>query len=355
MPTITSPVETYIDGTIIRDWQYKDAASSPNYIPLDEAYMDGIIVYRRELVLTLPEYVTPINLSDYIANNNPDNYKVIRIVNNYTQPTIYTGQLGYPSDPLLVTLENNGDILGFSSGDTALVVQAPIKLINNGYIKGAGGVGGTGQASNGVSRQVGAWEHRSAYDDGGPYVEGQMSPLANSTQNGPYYNRFWKTAGGVNSGAWALRDGTNQHYFDTNSASNWGDYQDVYRHSGVTLRHNTGTGLLVVVEETEGYTAGAGGLGGAGQSFSNPVAEAGHASTSGTHYGPTSGFNPSTGYNLAPLTQPSTSNGGNGGDFGSNGASVTGGGAGGSAGNAITGYANLTTGSNTGNTIGAVV
>lgn len=95
-----------------------------------------------------------ISLEQVINDNNPTNKTEIVITNNYVQPTIQTGNI----DGLDVTLINNGEIQGNTTyegynpnrSSTALIVNttdnSAFKLINNGWIRAAGGNGGAGGA-----------------------------------------------------------------------------------------------------------------------------------------------------------------------------------------------------------------
>jgi len=100
------------------------------------------------LQLTLPKSYTQINLTDYIKAHNPQNKHTVIIYNKIVNCSVATGSLS----GLDVTLINTGELQGFQKGRTntnvsknyGLHLTGPLKLINNGWIKGCGGAGGRG-------------------------------------------------------------------------------------------------------------------------------------------------------------------------------------------------------------------
>ncbi len=113
-------------------------------------FFNGVQVFQRSDVLYLPARASwdsgTINLAQWIATQPLSECGIITVINNYTQPRIVSGNLcGYNS----VTLINNGEIQGNAPGATALSIwpctdKKMMKLINNGWIRGAGGNGGKG-------------------------------------------------------------------------------------------------------------------------------------------------------------------------------------------------------------------
>ena len=350
--------ETHINNSNkLREWWM---TTSQGQYELFEAYLNGTIVYRKALELFLPNpgsNNSTINLRTFIDANNPDGYEYIIVYNQYRQPTIRTGDL----TGLDVTLINYNEIQGRISGSSGLILESNITLDNQGWIRGAGGTGGTGGQSPDVSKSVGAWQSRSSYDDKGTYTEGVTGSGCVAGGNGPFYNRFWKAAGGTNSGAWVSTICTLQHYWNTSSAGTWGDYSPSYEDSKTPRLYYTGGTMYVVITSTQTLYGGAGGAGGVGQSFTNATAGAGAAGGAGYVVGVNPGFDPSTGFNY-PVTNGSDANGGSGGSGGTWGqpgasgnpsAGGTPGSAGGNPGNSISNTGYLNPGSNIGQVIPA--
>jgi hypothetical protein len=372
--------ETYLNSVgRVREWRYIDANGQYN---LWEAYLNGHVVYRKALELFLPDpqgVNNTINLRAFINANNPDGYQSISIINNFIQPKIITGDL----TGLEVELINNGEILGNASGADALVISSNIIVTNNGWIKGAGGAGGAGGDGTTSSRLSGTWLPRGHYDDprydiGGVihtgYSAGHSGILCGSGTYS-FFNRFWKTSGGTNSGAWVQTGCTNQRYWNTTTdVYTWGDQgscHKVYGGDKFPVRHGSGIGLQVCSEVYQYHNGGAGGAGGAGQQFLlQSGSSIGLAGATGTITGPNPGFNPATSGvnagknytdNAAILATLDGGAGGAGGAWGAPG-SVGGTSSGGTTGslgqqpgNAITGSSLLLPGSVTGNVIGNII
>lgn len=108
---------------------------------IQHVYCDDVHVYTRGVSLVLPQFNDTFVLADFIKANNPKRRTRVTVTNNLTQPTMKTGNLA----GLDVTFINNGSIIGTESGSDALVLSSKIKLINNGYIRAAGGRGGNGR------------------------------------------------------------------------------------------------------------------------------------------------------------------------------------------------------------------
>ena len=107
---------------------------------IDFVYQNKVLVWQRMLELTLPQFTSTFNLATWMKQNNPRNIEEVIITNNRTQPSMLSGNFtGYN-----VTLINNGEIRGTGPSSTALAVTSDMKLINNGWIRGAGGSGGRG-------------------------------------------------------------------------------------------------------------------------------------------------------------------------------------------------------------------
>lgn len=176
------PIETYMNGgeemkTIIF-----------NRVQLDEMYMMGEIVYRRALELELPQYTTTINLNQFIVDNNPDGYDVIIVTNNLIQPGLISGTFV----GLEVTLINNGEFQGISSGGDGMIITSPMKLLGPGITRGAGGDGGAGAGATAGSGSGGLWTTR-------------HHTAPNCVTNGVITPRYWNEGGNME---WRPKTGT---------------------------------------------------------------------------------------------------------------------------------------------------
>jgi hypothetical protein len=102
-------------------------------------------------------------------------------------------------------------------------------LINNGYIYASGGNGGDGKDGEtpyGIRMTVLKWKDIETWDNG--VYDG--SDTSKKCKPEKYlYNRFWKKAGGTNSGAWVEDDCTLQSYFNTSNQQSFGDQGVVYQ------------------------------------------------------------------------------------------------------------------------------
>ena len=111
------------------------------------------IVWQNSLALSLNKQSTKKDgwsLRDFIDANNKKGIGTVVVTNDIVQPSMKTGDLS----GLTVTLINNGEIQGNTEGMWAMTLQSEIKLVNNGYIRGAGGHGGDGgtgrKGNNGI-------------------------------------------------------------------------------------------------------------------------------------------------------------------------------------------------------------
>lgn len=486
-------IDTWMNGT-------KQDQIFHNGSRITEMYMNGVLVFFKELVLELPQYTTEIDLREFINSNNPDNIPRVIVYNYLTQPKLSSGDMS----GLDVTLINNGEFQGFSSSGDAISITTPLKLINNGWIRGAGGDGGDGingdntyrienrtfdtqidgdsgcqfvvanthygwigqgevdvevtirrsalEANHNVyflkntdmyrgslfppasqsgrivfrlndlncpnvsfvdsssdddcvalfgsfrvtrgplksvqtsayrkayhlkidyqvkvlnsagtpgtpfniPNQIGNWQHRSEYDDGGPYNDNVKSTRWDSSH---FYNRFWKESGGVNSGAWMSKSGypLDQEYFNTATAPYWGNQGRChFNTSGVYMTKRLHD-LNIAVGTTPIYNPGRPGLGGKGQGFGVAANSGRQTGIDGYFSGPISGFDLTTGLNLdlPPAGAIPHGDGGVGGTWAVAGTDGSvGGTAGKPAGRAIVGSSNLIAGSVTGNVNGVIV
>jgi len=270
-----------------------------------------------DLRLTLNVYdQNGLVLRDFIDANNPHNIKnvIITIPTGIKTPSVLSGTLtGYN-----VTLINYGEIRGTDNGWTALNVTSPMKLINNGWIKGAGGKGGTGAKGaddtyqkHNVLYNLGSWKAR---DKNPPLIEIYYNNVLEHTftvSGNPYsytklsYNGITYTRGALIN---CVADACAYRY-----TREW--------------------------YTTEPRYGGAGGAGGDGAHYGHETPDAGSLGSPSTPSGGNSGYR-----------------GGAGGDWGQSGSRGEGMGYGGQvAGDAIKGSANLDPSSVTGNVIGRIV
>lgn len=350
----------FVDGDPIKTFLNTDEMKQVffNKIGLLEIYLMRDIVFKRVLKLDLPQYAENINLRNFINANNPDNIRTVLVSNRLIQPSISDGNLG----GLDVTLTNNigAEFQGISSGGDAVVFSTALTLLNYGWIKGAGGDGGNGGGFDAVTipSHVGNWHFRDDYDDGGPYVKG-VKGVGCVPYPGPLYNRFWKTAGGANSGGWITRGCTSQVYWDTNASPIWGDQGKCQNLGNFRVRHNGGGGKETEINNFVAVSISSGnvGKGGSGIGFRQARNVGLTTGLDGYYSGPASGFD-ANGKNLA-LPAPGAfvnGDGGEGGDWADNGSAGTQGGEAGSpGGRAIVGFSSLKPGSIVGNVIGLIV
>jgi len=328
------PYETYMNGVEMKQifWMGTN---------LREIYMNTVLVFRGVLEIELPQYTSNIDLMKLINEKNVDNFILVRVVNNLIQPSITTGN----TTGLEVELVNNGEFQGFSSGGDAMHISHPIKLNNNGWIRGAGGNGGNGGGTDlgGIPSTVGVWTGKAGHDDGSRTPGKKGHPCTGPS--GAHYNRFWYPGG---TGAWidSRCNDSLQEYWNTNSSPVWGDQGRCHtvKH-GFRVRHGGGINLQVIGSATTSVSGGRLGRGGAGIGFRRALNAGRTTGRPGSYSGPSNGFNPSNGKNYNLPSGSGTfvnGDGGYGGNWGSAGTAGTiGGSAGHQPGRAIVGIVNL--------------
>lgn len=131
-------VHTFIGTETFYVQAVNAAALHPNGINSNAD--QGTALNYLELYLLDPANPNSVFLDAFIAANNPTNRVNIKVINQFTQPRIRSGDLS----GLNVLLENNSEIQGNIPGREALELTSPLQLINNGWIRGAGGSGGRG-------------------------------------------------------------------------------------------------------------------------------------------------------------------------------------------------------------------
>ena len=109
------------------------------------------LVYLKVQTLVLTAK-SAVNLQNEISAHHLNKDLPIHIIINsgVNVGTVSTGVL----TGLNATLINNGNILGTNSSNTALVLTSPLKLINNGWIKGAGDNGKAGAKGSTTTKKV---------------------------------------------------------------------------------------------------------------------------------------------------------------------------------------------------------
>ena len=119
-----------------------DVVSNNNGSLVNYVYMNRVLVWQRitEKVLYLPQFNNTFNLRSFIDSQDTDGLTGIKVINNHIQPSMMSGDL----NGLDVEFVNNGELRGTNSGNTALLMSSLMKLINNGWIRGAGRNGSTG-------------------------------------------------------------------------------------------------------------------------------------------------------------------------------------------------------------------
>jgi hypothetical protein len=311
---LPNPIETWMNHVHMQRIIF-------NGSPITAMFMDNALVYYGKIKLVLPQYTDTFSLKDFIESELEKigiggTGMIIEVENNLIQPTMNTGDLSKYSH---VTFYNNGEITGTNSSSTALYAESPMELINNGWIKGAGGDGydgvdGTGEGTH----TVGNWEPRATWDDGNHNSGG----TGNCKPDKWFYNRYWKVASGKKTVAWVGTMCSVQEYHNSETFSEWGDQGVSFLNSSNNRVRGVGVDderpeyrkLQVVIESTVSVFSGKKGYGGTGASFNNPTPTNGTAGTNGRVVG-SPGFDTVTGINNYFKASNGT-DGGDGGDWG---------------------------------------
>lgn len=289
------------------------------------------------LVLDLPLHSGLRNLRTFINDNNPGSKTEVHITNNRTVPTIETGNLS----GLTVTFTNNGYIRAYSRTDGnvsdgwtkgALQVTSAMKLINNGWIQGCGGRGGTGGKG---------------YND--TYYTNEVQTYYQLDET---YGEFWRVRPDVNY-ADMYWDGHDESVHDANFQGPWtasDGTKNLYRGDYVWT-DSAGKKFYKIdrrYQQLHSRTGGGGGAGGRGYGY-------GLANT-------WSSIDGSAGSASSPSGGNSGGRGGHGGYWGNTGYTAeagtpngAAGGGGWSAGKSIIGTSHLTAGSKQGNKNGGTL
>ena len=128
-----------------------------NRVYYEYAPGNSILVWQNSVILDIPDGSDNLDIATFIANNNPENREniTLRVLPGYA-----VGNLTIPNtipSNLKIELRNFGEIQGnagtpaqignpgaATNGQTALKLERPVTIINNGYIRGGGGAGGLG-------------------------------------------------------------------------------------------------------------------------------------------------------------------------------------------------------------------
>ena len=185
------------------DWRtwgvYNLFVRAHNYAGFVDSNIDVGSSIEPELNLTLAQASQVIELDSVINNNNPENLHTVNITNNLTQPTIFSGDL----TGLDVTLINNGNIHGIDTQWEALNITSPLTLINNGWIRGAGGWGGRG-GQGGYLAAVGSF-NASYLSSTNIWVHGRYTSLTFQLHggggSGSVYGYYWNNTANAKVGS----------------------------------------------------------------------------------------------------------------------------------------------------------
>lgn len=103
---------------------------------------NGALIWGEDtpLEVNLPQFNVTTDVANYLRITYPFDL-VIKVTNTLNQPSLIVGDLGHI---VALTLVNEGTISGTNPGDDGLILQAPVKLVDNGIIRGAGGNGSAG-------------------------------------------------------------------------------------------------------------------------------------------------------------------------------------------------------------------
>ena len=350
---------------------------------MKEGYVDGVHVCSQALVLHLSQSSGVINLASWIASKISEAHGEIIVINDHVQPSIVIYSKNFPTilNNSNITLINNGEILGAHAGAHAMVIEKPIKLINKGWIRGAGGNGGTGgKGGTGGRGHAGSNDHYTTHVDRTVYVPSNCRIAGRSVNYSHFGTRFiWDghtmVMGGDKLKGWYTIPGiTKSSTFHAGKyvkhincgAGDATEYRIIERRTSSHPRHG-GTG-------GHGGAGGHGGHGGGGQYYGHAntggavgskgaVGHNGAASKpSGGHSGAKGGTGGTGGHGGAGGSWGKSgykggtgAKGGTGYSHGSGGSNGTGGVAGLASGKSIVGKSHLKAGSVTGRVNGTIV
>ncbi len=319
-------INTFFNGGASLDTWYFSGESDPRGTQLIKAYMDGVLVFRKILYVTLAcnppraDYTlrTIIDkaakqaLIDIAPPEGPDFTQtfaetIVTLNGGCHFPSLHTGDLS----GMNVTLINNGSIeAGYDDSEAALHLTSQITIVNNGSILGRGKHGSDGaNGANGPSYTVDINKCETRYD-GSNYWYVTCGPCPASSNTTVTYK--WDGGGGTVAtcatcpGPSSKSAGGGVTYSKgarkTGDGLCDGDTYDKYAVKRCYVAHSQCTG----------GAGGAGGKGGAGQYYQHPAVpgEPGKSGKDGTCPPGTKGG--------------SGGNGGTGGVWGTGGAAIVG-------------------------------
>ncbi len=231
-------------------------------------------VHKRtyaHLILNLPKSYTQINLRSFIDAHNPNNKKIIIVHNKVVNCSVTTGSLS----GLTVTFYNDagGQLQGFQKGRTntdasknyGFHATSDLKLINNGWIRGAGGAGGRG--GKGANSTYTTYSYQKKYE-GATCMGGYRAAIFYAVSQGET-DLSWGSRSvrfyGLSTG-WKTIPGLSGHYRRSSDA-----------HCSIMCQHSVRLYYIekrTTIKHTR--TGGAGGYGGLGDGYNiTPVWGAG--------------------------------------------------------------------------------
>lgn len=153
----TTLIDEQTNNILFDDTARGGSINDVNRVYYEYAPGNSILVWQKAIILDIPDGSDNFDVETFIADNNPYNREniILRVLPGYI-----IGNLTIPNTiPSNINLElyNYGEIQGDGGkpaqngmpwfgkdGKTALILERPIKVINNGYIRGGGGAGGLG-------------------------------------------------------------------------------------------------------------------------------------------------------------------------------------------------------------------
>ena len=272
-------------GVEIKDWTF-------NGVALEEAYMNGVLVFKKTLVINIGNHYT--NATDgggyrfiYLANlikerrHNNETNVVVNIVSGAEVPCINVGAV---SGVTSLIINNHGIVSGGSPNDYGMKANTAFTLYNYGTIRSGGKNGATG--GKGATGHKGADDHQNIlHQQNNAYAPSNCVIGGKNCNEGSHGVRFiWNghTTGNISSSfrhKWVHIPGVSHKY-----EFHFGDFvKNINCGSGgareckISERHYESK----IRRGGAGGTGGNGGAGGTGQYYL-------HASTAG-HVGATGG------------------------------------------------------------------
>jgi len=285
---------TSFNGVEIHDWTF-------NGVSLETAHMNGVLVFKRTLVINIQNHYTNevergypyIRIPNLIVANRHNNETnvVINIVAGAEVPSLYIGGVAGVTS---ITLNNYGTISGFAPEQQALNAGTAFTLNNYGIIRGAGKNGATGArgatGAKGANIRIMTPKYVTKYaapttGHRGSNVKGYLGGVDNTLKSTErVWNDNYENLQGVSLNTWRNIPHENSKYFfkagalrRTHTLTHGVDYYEIIRREKVYVN-------------TIGGAGGAGGNGGAGGEGQYYL----HSATNGHTGGVGSAGHPST-------------------------------------------------------------